>query len=130
MIEKEDLIQQIVYIWSQLSPWGETKDELYQHFLYELNNDLLATIEVDGKVVAFVDWAWVSSMEDIRAIDSGAITSGDMLLVMNVWCSNPSYFWKLKGLLPKHRYICWQVRGDFDKVHAPFGWPIQQEVMQ
>ena len=129
MIEKSDLIIQLISKKLNYCSSGETVKELWDHFDYEVNHGEVVWIEEADKVIAFCDFSWISTPEDADYLDEGGSTDGPVLFIMNVWCSKLGLLWKLKRMLPPHRWIAWRGRKEeYDKIYAPKGWPIKEMV--
>ena len=120
MTDRSNLIAQLAVLKQKYADTGETVDQLVAHFQSAMDNREIVMIQEKGQVVAFCDWSWIDSVEDIQKVDQGEPTNGHILHVINLVCVKPGLIWKLKALLPFYLHITGQRNG---KLHAPKGLP-------
>lgn len=123
-MNRVELIAQLAVLKKTYADTGETMKTLVAHFQAALDNRELAHVEEDGQVVAFCDWSWIESQEDVHLVNNGEHTYGPILHIINLVSSSPKYLWRLRGMLPKHQWISGERNGVF---HAPKGLPQQVE---
>ena len=128
MMERGRLIGQLIFLKSQYDPDPEDVDsKLFNRFDYELTHNEVAWIEMDGRIVAFCDWSWISSLGDTAKVRKGEPTSGDILFVISLVVTERNLLWPAKQLLPKHRWIAW--KGKDGRIHTPKGIPHAEEAV-
>ena len=124
-MKEEDVIPQLIALTHKYVDTGESDEELYEHFATEFKKKEIVCARRGDLIVAFVDWSWISCEADVKKAVKGDPTSGPILFVMNYCVDDPELnTWKLRHLLPSHRWIVWQEKG---KLHAPRGWPSHVE---
>ena len=119
-MNRVDLLAQLIHLKQRYAPTGESNEQLAAHFQDELDNREIIMIQEEGQVVAFCDWSWVSSLEDMEKARKGIPTTGEALFLLNVVCTRPGIIWRLKEALPAAR---WVIGGHRDKIRAPHGLP-------
>ena len=107
-MDRADLIAQLVVLKMALCPMGETREELCEHFQAELDNGEIVYLMDGDKVIAFCDFSWVQFKD------------GPLLHVINLVCTRPGLIWKIRGMLPRAKWVT-GMRGEQFK--APRGWP-------
>ncbi len=124
-MKEETVIPQLIALTHKYVDTGESDEELYEHFATEFKNGEIVCASRGDRIVAFVDWAWISRFGDIAKAEDGEPTTGPVLFIMNYCIDDPELTtWKLRHLLPPHRWIVWNERGE---LHAPRGWPSHVE---
>lgn len=108
MIDRSDLIAQLIVLNMTHIHRGETAEKLASHFQHELDHGEVVYVQEEGQVVAFCDFDWV------------LVDGKPLLHVINLVCTKPGLIWKIKTLLPKARWIT-GMRGT--QFHAPKGIP-------
>lgn len=124
-MDRATLIAQLAVLKSTYANTGESIDKLISHFQAALDNREVVYIEEEGEVVAFCDFSWIHSPEDIEKVSRGERTEGTILHVINLVCRKPGLIWKIRKMLPFHVHISGERRG---KLHTPKGIPDLAEV--
>lgn len=110
---REETIEGLIALKLERMDMDEPASQLWGHFAYEYDHDEIRWLEEDGKIVAYLDFSWVSNEEDVQACYDGKPTQGEVLNIINVVCTKSDHIWKLKKLLPAHKYISGMRGGDF-----------------
>lgn len=123
-LTREEVIGELIRLKRQYADTGEDEATLWGHFGYEYDHGEVVWIEDGGKVVAFADFSWVNSPEDVEACYQGIPTKGSILNVINVVCERPGLVWRLRKMLPQARWVT-GMRGD--RFYVPKGWPLDAQ---
>jgi len=110
---REEVIEQLIALKKGHQDSGEAPSTLWGHFAYEYDHQEVVWVEEDGKLVAFLDFSWVSDENDVERVYKGEKTDGEILNVITVVCTRPGLVWELKKLLPPHKYLTGMRGGDF-----------------
>ena len=101
---------------------GESPEQLVEHFLTDMELEEIRWIEdEDGQVVAFADFDWIASPEDVHK-PAGDREVGPVLFVLKAYAKNRKLLRELKSMAPSHLFICWERNG---RIKAPKGWPVE-----
>ena len=101
---------------------GESPEQLVEHFLTDMELEEIRWIENDkGQVVAFADFDWIASPEDVHKPASERET-GLVLFVLKTYANDRKLLRELKHMAPSHLFICWERNG---RIKAPKGWPVE-----
>ena len=123
MMTREEVIGELIRLKKEYADTGELESTLWGHFGYEVDHGEAVWVEDGDKIVAFCDWSWVSSPQDVEDSLNGKKTSGDVLLLINVVCTRPNLIWKLRRLLPGHKWIIGVHISRAGRIRAPKGIP-------
>ena len=90
----------------------------------EFSNSNLITVDEGGEIVAVLEYDWVQTATEMFQVDRGERAMGGQVLYISnlrVAPDHPEAIWKLRKLLPPHRYIAglteqWELK-------APRGLP-------
>ena len=108
------IFEQICQLCFKCTPNGDTLTDIVEHIYYQMEDGLVRYIVRDEKVVAFADYFWLKSHEDIKLYEELGMCPdgkvGDILYINNcvVTGKDKSLIWELLKLRPESESICWK----------------------
>ena len=117
MLSFQDSLEQLTLLNFRYNDYGETLSEITEHIYCQLDNKRIYWIEEDGKIIAYYDFFWVNSPDEVYLYEQiGMIpdgTKGGILYINNLVIDSPDkgIIWDLWHMKPKSDFILYK-RGD------------------